>query len=149
MKKKQKGEPYIEIRVDGKKAGCVVSSTDVENLIIEARRRAMQETKGYAHFTAKIATEVKKDIFEKMDSKEEVEFAAARMIKDSQSSHRIFAYTITTEGYSADFSDISEAKEFLEQVKNHTKEEMNLEFLSASLQDVERHIWRKLQARKI
>lgn len=114
------GEPYYEVYVDGEKIGSLPESVDVEKLIIEAKRKAMQETEGYAYITSEVTYGTKTKAFEPMSALEDVENAVKEKLKDDKIKGKISAYTVTTEGYSANFSSEEEARSFLEQVKNHT-----------------------------
>lgn len=115
------GQPYYEIYVDGEKIGSLPKSVDVEKLVIEAKRKAMQETEGYAYITSEITCRTAKKAFEPMTPLEEVETGVKEKLKDDKIKGKISAYTVTTEGYSANFASEEEAKDFLEQVKNHTE----------------------------
>ncbi|MCM1256896.1 MAG: peptidoglycan DD-metalloendopeptidase family protein [Roseburia sp.] len=114
------GQPYYEIYVDGEKVGSLPRSTDVEKLIIEAKRQAMQETDGYAYITSQVTYGIQKKAFEPMGKFEEVEWEVKEKLKENKINGKVSAYTVTTEGYSANFASRKEAERFLEQVKNHT-----------------------------
>lgn len=115
------GEPYYEVYVDGEKIGSLPESVDVEKLIIEARRKAMQETEGYAYITSEVTYSTQTKAFEPMLAVEDVEKVVKEKLKDDEIKGKISAYTVTTDGYSANFSGEEEARSFLEQVKNHTE----------------------------
>lgn len=114
------GRPYYEIYVEGEKIGCLPKSVDVDNLITQAKRRAMRDTKGYIYLTAQASYQMKNKLFEPMLSREEVEIQVAEKLKENKINDKISAYTVTTEDYSANFASEEEAKTFLEEVKNHT-----------------------------
>lgn len=114
------GESYYEICVDKKPVGLISGSADVEKLMIGAKRKVMQETEGYTYITGKITARIKDKPFQRMEDPKKVEAVAAERLKESRLSEKVSAYTITTEDYTANFPDTDTAKQFLEQVKNHT-----------------------------
>lgn len=115
------GQPYYVLSVNDVEVGAISAATDVENLILQARRQVMQKTNRYAYVDAEVEVKTSAEKFQKLLTEDAMMQLLADKISDTMLKEKQQAYTITAGTYSANFASKAQAMDFLEQVKNRTE----------------------------